>query len=219
MPQSLARSSPDSDEETFESTLTFNVIQSAYVDKKNIYTTSREHSVADKWIIVLFDLDAEDKVHKDARLNGYEYRRRSRTAVLVVHGKRTFENTIDDDEDVMRMNEKIDKLFRAGKKDIRVEYTIKYVNTTAVEAARKRLEGEKNPAPAKKQKVRNAAPLLAALQLPATQAYGAWGTWAVPPPLSPWTMAQQNHPEVSAASPPLPKSQIPIRKWTSALII
>jgi hypothetical protein len=201
VPQSPARSSPNSDEETFESTLTFNVIQSAYVDKKRIYTEPREHSVADKWITVFFDLDAEDKVQKDAELNGYEYRRRSRTAVLVVHGKRTFENTIDDDEDVIRMNQKIDNLFPAGKKDIRIEYVIKYVNTTAAEAARKRLEREKNPAPAKKQKVRNAAPPLAAPQPPATQTYGPWGAWAVPPPLLPWTMSQQNQPEVFRSFP------------------
>jgi hypothetical protein len=48
----------------------------------------------------LFDLDAEDKVRQDAELNGYEYRRRSRTAILFVHGKRAFENTIDADGDV-----------------------------------------------------------------------------------------------------------------------
>jgi hypothetical protein len=46
--RSPAKSSTADEEETFESTLKFDVIQSAYVDKEKLYTKSRTYSIADK---------------------------------------------------------------------------------------------------------------------------------------------------------------------------
>ena len=142
----------ENEESFFDQFVTFEAVHIAFIDKEKVYTKSYDFPIG-KWDPAKFDEAATSAIAHDGAANDYMPKLRSKTVSILAHGKKAFENTLDDENDIQRVNDKIKCLLTASVKNVRVEYIIRYTNTGQVGSSRKRIHEQDDSGSAKKFKV------------------------------------------------------------------
>ena len=142
----------DDEESFFYQFVTFEAVHLTFVDKEKVYTKSYDFPIG-KWDPAKFDDAAASAVAHDGVANNYMPNLRNKTVTILAHGKKAFENTVEDKNDIERVNDKIKCLLMASVKNVRVEYVVRYTNRGPIGSSRKHARGQDDSGPAKKPKV------------------------------------------------------------------
>jgi hypothetical protein len=136
----------------FDQILTFDASHTVYIDKEKVYTKGYEFQLG-KWDPSTFDNIAKDKAEDDASIRKIDIKLRRRTALVHIQSRKPWENSIDNDDDVERVNDKIKSFCLEGAKNIRLEYIIVYTNMTPSVSGKKHTRDNEDTSVSKKPKV------------------------------------------------------------------
>jgi hypothetical protein len=142
----------DDEESFFDQFVTFEAVHMAFVDKEKVYTKFYDFAIG-KWDPAKFDEAATSAISRDAAAIDYMPKLRNKMVSILAHGKKAFENTLEDEDDVRRVNDKIKCLLTANVKNVRVEYIVRYTNVGSIGSSRKHMREQDDSGPAKKPKV------------------------------------------------------------------
>ena len=139
-------------ESSLDKLIIFDALHTAFVDKEKVYTKSYDFALG-TWDPAKFDQAATNTVLDDSITNGYIYRLRNKTVTILAQSKKAFENTLDDDDDVKQVNDKIRVFMDSNVKNVRVEYVIKYVKINPPSVGKKHMCDNEDMGTVKKPKV------------------------------------------------------------------
>ena len=145
----------DSDNDSlteFEKIVTFEASQSVCIGKEKIYSKSVTCQL-EKWNPEPFEDRALSKARDDADALGWDIHLRSKTAFILANGKKATENSVEDEDDIARVNNSIRSLFLNGAKNIRLEYVIQYSNVTPSASSKRLAAAQSSQASVKRCKV------------------------------------------------------------------